>query len=501
MRGGVSVMAALLLCCFCGCATAQSPLGPAGAPAGEADPAPSAAPPALYRQDGGPVQVLRSVLFYPQAGTHRLIAETKDLPLPAGASYAETLVRAQLTPPVRNDLLRLSPEGTRLLSLEWTGELVTVNLSAEVLGLSEYDRLLLRVALTNTLTELGGISYVSLLVEGMALSCYSLPMGAFTRNTGNLLALQYASEQELDRAHAGPGPSDSTYSRDVALYFADARALRLVPEVRRVELSGADPAECLSSVFEELARGPVDSRSMRRVVPQPQTPFLLTLDTQVVEDELTLYLEFSNELIAFMERQRLPSELVYGAIILTAASFYPEVSKVIMSVNRQQIYSLPGLPSVTNFTRNVFGRFIGRPVTLYFPSRDGSALLPITRALPLADAVLPASLIAELQNGPTSAEDPAAVSAFPPIAYGIRGVTVQGDVAMVDMTSEMAAACRGMTPEAERNLVYSVVNTLCDMTGVRRVQFYVERQSVTSLAGHIDLSGPLLRNPGLVRKQ
>ena len=46
--------------------------------------------------------------------------------------------------------------------------------------------------------------------------------------------------------------------------------------------------------------------------------------------------------------------------------------------------------------------------------------------------------------------------------------------------------------------MYSIVNTLCALSNVRSVRFYVEGLAAETLAGGIYLRSPLMPNPGIV---
>ena len=70
-------------------------------------------------------------------------------------------------------------------------------------------------------------------------------------------------------------------------------------------------------------------------------------------------------------------------------------------------------------------------------------------------------------------------------------VTPRG-VAYVDLSKEVVAGHPGGS-EAERMTVYSVVDSLtASFPGVKRVQILVEDKPAETLAGHIDLTRPLL---------
>jgi len=52
----------------------------------------------------------------------------------------------------------------------------------------------------------------------------------------------------------------------------------------------------------------------------------------------------------------------------------------------------------------------------------------------------------------------------------------------------------------ERTLIYGIVNSMAEFTNVKKVQFLIDGNRVSSLSGMIDIGSPLLPNPGLVMR-
>lgn len=131
------------------------------------------------------------------------------------------------------------------------------------------------------------------------------------------------------------------------------------------------------------------------------------------------------------------------------------------------------------------GPVSGAPqVTLYFAAAD--SLAPETRQLDPChtqeECII--SLVAELANGPVGDLFPA----IPPDTVA-EGVTIEGDMAIVDLSSSFAAGVpRGST--GEMHAVYSIVNTICrNNPAITRVLLRSGHQ-VPEL-GHLDLREPL----------
>ena len=80
------------------------------------------------------------------------------------------------------------------------------------------------------------------------------------------------------------------------------------------------------------------------------------------------------------------------------------------------------------------------------------------------------------------------------------GLCVVGDTLLFNLSQEGVALLAGLESQAETQLVYSIVNSYTSLTGIRRVQFLQEGNSLESFSGWISLQEPLLRNPALVQQ-
>ena len=82
--------------------------------------------------------------------------------------------------------------------------------------------------------------------------------------------------------------------------------------------------------------------------------------------------------------------------------------------------------------------------------------------------------------------------------FDILGVFVSDGVARVNLSGTFYRCCQILNAREERSLVYSMVNTLCQLEGIQGVRFYVEGRAAETLAGGIYLKSVLLPNPGIV---
>jgi germination protein M len=131
-----------------------------------------------------------------------------------------------------------------------------------------------------------------------------------------------------------------------------------------------------------------------------------------------------------------------------------------------------------------------REVKLFFADNDASSLLPEKRFIRLgsgvrADAV---ALMEELIKGPQLE----GLSPTIPADTRLLNAFNMADVLVLDFSQELQANHSGGSA-GELTTVYSIVNTMTqNLRGIKKVQILIEGQEVDSLAGHLDLTRPLV---------
>ena len=134
--------------------------------------------------------------------------------------------------------------------------------------------------------------------------------------------------------------------------------------------------------------------------------------------------------------------------------------------------------------------------TMFYATAEGDALLPVQREVPLAEGlVAQGRQILTAQFAPPPAPY---ISAIPPGTM-LRAfyVTEKGD-AFVDVSGISAAHPGGSLTELLT--VHAIVNAVtANLPAVQRVQILVDGKEVDTIAGHVDIRQPLLRDTSLIR--
>jgi spore germination protein GerM len=128
-------------------------------------------------------------------------------------------------------------------------------------------------------------------------------------------------------------------------------------------------------------------------------------------------------------------------------------------------------------------------VRLYFEAGDRFGLVPEERLVPFASDLTRQIrlVIEELVRG-------SATGLLPPVAPGVKVLEVfvsARGVAYVNLSKEISDGFKGGS-RAELLTVYAIVNSItANFPAVKRVQILVDDRTVSTLAGHVDLSRPL----------
>ncbi|MCR5119762.1 MAG: GerMN domain-containing protein [Lachnospiraceae bacterium] len=133
-------------------------------------------------------------------------------------------------------------------------------------------------------------------------------------------------------------------------------------------------------------------------------------------------------------------------------------------------------------------------LTLYFATESGTALCPVPSTVVYNTNVSMERLVVEqIINGP---EDRNTYATVDP-STKVISVTVTDGVCFVNLSSDFLNPVGFVTPEVT---IYSIVNSLAELNGIRKVQFHVNGESKIVYREIVDLENPLARNLDIVEK-
>lgn len=438
----------------------------------------------------------RFTLNYISSDQQSLVAVSRTMRLTGEDLMAEKVMERLLDPPdTLPGVLPIAPEGTRLLWVEQSEGVATVNLSVDALALTEQELSWMRAAIAATLVGTDGIQYANVLIGGKEESSLALPSGSLTRTDGNLTALWAQLQADQERFNQPDGRLD----RNATLYFPSQDGGYLLPEVRAVRFSDDDYA---LELIRQLSAGGKNSRVLPGEGVLAANPAIETLE----DGRRVISLKLAGGFEDVLAEIGVEPGFAYGALVLTLCRFVPEIDALrITSAGAPiQPFILGGrtvAPEDGVLSPDDFDSMIGRVAQVYLMDEATGKLRAVSRALERSAALSPRVLLEQVLAGPLPHE--AGVLAVSPEGTGkadIVGVRIEEGVALVNLSGNFYRSCQRLSEEAERNLVYAMVNTLCALSPVDKVRFFIDGQTVDTLATSICLRSALLPNPGIVER-
>ena len=435
-------------------------------------------------------------LYYPAPDGTSFSTVRRGVRSEAGQSLHEAALNALFDGSVGQSVR--FPGDVKTLSCEYACGTATVNLSIDARNVQNPQELLaLELAIGNTLLSIEGTRGVNVLIGQLSEGFWQLPLGVMTAPVASATADYAQIQAERERSTQ---PEGDPIERYALLYFPTDGGEWLVPELRPIS---ARSGGFIRALIEALKQGPMDEACAIAALPDgvdlmDEAPEIQTLSS----GERVLDLNFSPTLANYMAFSGLEVWELAGSLALTMCSFLPELDAVRVMVNGEAITMCELDGSIVRFPeglihREDFSVKIGSTTTLYLVN-DADRLEPVRRAVSMRSALSPRSLLTELLRYAGNQDGlrfPLSGGVYP---EDFLGVQASGGIARVNLSGSFYRACQGLDESGERALIYSMINTLCQLSGIRAVRFYVEGSPADTLAGSVYLKSVLLPNPGIV---
>lgn len=425
-------------------------------------------------------------LYFLDKSKSELAAETRRISVGQNERAETKIVEAVLAGPASENLQPVA-EGFSYEGIELLPDLINVFLSTEA-AKTEKEIWTMKTALSATLVDFSGVSYVNIFVNGVQDGYQGHPNGVLQKPKGTL------REEETKFANAVAEKP----SLDVILYFLDQTEHFLVPEARSFQFESNVPEDMISTVVKGMIRGPENTYQHMPVIDKTTAELL---ETHIVENEdgtRIVRLDFKKAPVAVTKQFSDGEKIAALALAKTVIGFMPGIDGV--EIN------MPANPTAEQviYTQPMSDDLLGNGVKLYFPNSTYTLLTSVERMVDQETAGYPMEILSELMNGPTSIDDkdvsPAFISGIS--MDDVNDVYLAGSVAVVDFKASIMEKLKEIDQKDESMMVYSIVNTLTNIENIKRVQFLVDGGRVQSLGGGIiNVIDPLLKNPGIIKNE
>jgi germination protein M len=281
--------------------------------------------------------------------------------------------------------------------------------------------------------------------------------------------------------------------RVVGLYFVNSAQKTIEREERTMPLlEAAEMTQALLGLYMEGSTNPILEK------PLPASVDIIgesALITDHKTQDVTFQVDFTE---AYLALPPLDEALLRSAFVWTMTEL-DCIDNVLIYVNGKKLVSSRGESLEGQNRNNVYvepplSPIINKTVKLYFSNEDGTALVPETRVIELTpDLQLEPFIVEQIIKGPLNAGCFATIS--PDVK--VRTVTTDEGVCYVNLSQEFLTKIPASSASA-KIMVYSIVNSLMELSNVKKVKFMVETQFLTEPFHTLDLSVELIKDDSLV---
>lgn len=201
-----------------------------------------------------------------------------------------------------------------------------------------------------------------------------------------------------------------------------------------------------------------------------------------------------------LRKKRKRKNFVFGLLVLMVIIIFSYImfNKFIITPLKEKykekpvvIKEVPYQEEKKEEVQTVTGEMI--EVNLYFSDSQAMYLVSEKRKMPPTTS-LAKQVVVELIKGPASSDLYSTI----PEGTRVNEVYIADDIVYVDLSEEVFKNHPGGS-SGELMTVYSIVNSLTEISPIKGVQILVEGNERNSLVGHVDISMPLLRDEDWIK--
>lgn len=284
---------------------------------------------------------------------------------------------------------------------------------------------------------------------------------------------------------------DKTTSTTYQLYFLNEEGTGFTTKEYEQQTPKQNLLEVIDDLFKQLQKQE-DSKMINPIDEESEIT-----DFQVKENQLSIF--FS---AGYNHKNGLDEILSRAAIVKTICQidgidyveFYVEDQPLMLSG------SAVGLMNSETFIDelNPADSQKSKQVTLYFATPNGEKLQEITTEVTYSAAEpLAKLLIVKLIEGPEAVENLNVSDVLPTIPSNttINSVTIRDNICYVDFSREFEERVKNVKSEVS---VYSIVNTLCELPNISKVQFTIEGEQHEKYGETGNFNMPFERNLNMI---
>ncbi len=279
----------------------------------------------------------------------------------------------------------------------------------------------------------------------------------------------------------------STSQKHVVIYFANAEGSDLISV--KYDTSEKNSLDLPEFIINKLLEGPVEPEMSRTV--RAGTRLL-----SVATDKSLAKVDLSKE---FYHEESIYDILAVASIVKSLCSVQG-IDQVLITVEGQPLLTTDGSElGILKESDVVFDADAlmqdESNITLYFSDLNAEYLVPEIHQIKVRRGESLEKLVMQaLINGPQSTRNSPTV----PPETKILSIETKDSVCFVNLSSDFIAR-NSVGLSAERLIVFSIVNSLTELSGIDKVQFLIEGEK-KDVYQHMTINEPITRDVSMIRK-
>ena len=444
-------------------------------------------------------------LFVPDKATKQLAAFKTNISLPPNRHPAETVLNNLLSFAGNEEYQALFEE--RGIStypgraVEVSGKTATVNLNAAALALDSIEMALLCRSIANTLCAPGDIQFVNILVAD--------------KQTGIDIAGRFPMGSLMAAKNEEPvweqPKNDGRFTLNATLYYPALLGKGVIPETRAVTF--ADHS------FENMAEGLLAALSAKPSEDMQASTFP-NIEQLLSEDILVspaasgggqiITLKFLQEANEILISYGIPRSVMAASITLTLCTFLPNIAGVPIYMGDEIINSLSPTSLASGeinlsfenglLKRKDFVPFIASQIPVFYAYKDNTLKKALV-TVPFYESQNIRYIFNTLTQDSSQFMIAQGLSrALPDNLSGadLIGYTIDKDTLLLNFSANFLDRFNGLSFAQEQLAVYSIVNTMCCVRGIRHVRFFIAGEQPEYFSKALYLPGEFLYNPAIL---
>lgn len=279
-----------------------------------------------------------------------------------------------------------------------------------------------------------------------------------------------------------PDPDKGIYN----IYYKNAEGTELTASLYETDTNSNDRAALVNELITALQSQKMDDPNVL-----PAVPSSLVVDSFDISLLPYLTVNFTK---SYSEQNSTDEILCRAALVMTLAQI-PQVQYIEIQVAGQPLmdsaHNPVGKLSADKFLADMNGNMFSRQkntLLLYFASKDGDELVEVERTVLNDSSIAMEKLVMKLLiEGPQNDETRAVI----PDTVSVLDISIRSGTCYVNLDSNFLTDTMDLPPEI---IIYSIVNSLSELTDVNQVQIMVNGSSDVKFMDSISLAEPFTKD-------